>query len=258
MMAMIDAKCKWPENLCETLKLYADRYETADFLVGDPSWFMHQVQGDGNRETMAFIASVLSYGSRKQFMPKIQSLLDFSQGEVTRWVAGGHYRDFFSDGDTECFYRLYDMRTMCLFLDALSEMLNRYGSLGDFLRSEGCGKGIDAVAAICRWFASHGSVAVVPKDTSSACKRICMFLRWMVRDHSPVDLGLWTDFIDKRTLIMPLDTHVLTQACEMGLMHSRCASMSAARKLTDALAQVFPDDPLKGDFALFGYGVTRG
>ena len=84
-----------------------------------------------------------------------------------------------------------------------------------------------------------------------------MFLRWMVRDGSPVDLGLWADRIDKKSLIMPLDTHVLTEASRLGLITSRCTSMSAARRLTAALAEVFPDDPLKGDFALFGYGVNH-
>ena len=84
-----------------------------------------------------------------------------------------------------------------------------------------------------------------------------MFLRWMVRSGSPVDLGLWADYIDRRTLIMPLDTHVVGEAIKLGLLSSRCASMSAARRLTDALAEVFPDDPLRGDFALFGYGVDK-
>ena len=84
-----------------------------------------------------------------------------------------------------------------------------------------------------------------------------MFLRWMVRDSSPVDLGLWADFIDKRSLIVPLDTHVLTEASALGLIHSRNASMSSALRLTSTLATIFPDDPLKGDFALFGYGVNH-
>ena len=54
----------------------SERYETADFLPADPSSFMHKVKGEANQEAMAFIASCLSYGSRKQFFPKIQYLLD--------------------------------------------------------------------------------------------------------------------------------------------------------------------------------------
>ena len=84
-----------------------------------------------------------------------------------------------------------------------------------------------------------------------------MFLRWMVRDNSPVDLGLWADIIDKRTLIIPLDTHVLHEANKLSLIQSSTTSMSTARKLTTVLKEVFPDDPLKGDFALFGYGINH-
>lgn len=84
-----------------------------------------------------------------------------------------------------------------------------------------------------------------------------MFLRWMVRDGSPVDIGLWSDIIDKRTLIMPMDTHVLQEATRLGLMTSKAASMSSAIKLTERLREVFPEDPLKGDFALFGVGVAE-
>ena len=83
-----------------------------------------------------------------------------------------------------------------------------------------------------------------------------MFLRWMVRSDSPVDLGLWSDFIDRRTLVVPLDTHVLQEAKKLGLLKSTSASMSAARRLTASLAEAFPEDPSRGDFALFGYGVS--
>ena len=85
-----------------------------------------------------------------------------------------------------------------------------------------------------------------------------MFLRWMVRDDSCVDLGLWSSFIAKDSLIMPLDTHVLTQAKLLGLISSKTSSMSVALNLTKKLKEVFPLDPLKADFALFGYGANEG
>ena len=84
-----------------------------------------------------------------------------------------------------------------------------------------------------------------------------MFLRWMVRSHSPVDLGHWSDFLDRRTLIMPMDVHVVRQSVGFGLLGSSTTSMSAALRLTDSMRQVFPDDPLKGDFALFGLGIEQ-
>lgn len=234
---------------------YAGRYETPDFLPADPSWFMHKVNGRQNQETMAFIASCLSYGSRRQFFPKIQYILDCSKGEVYEWVRSGNFDSDIHD-DAQCYYRLYTRHTMNKFLHALQDMICKHGSIENFVRSN-ASDGYSAVEAICRFFASRGIEVIIPKDTRSACKRVCMFLRWMVRDDSPVDLGLWSDFIDKRTLIMPMDTHVVQQACRLGLLNGRQATMASARRLTARMAEVFPDDPLKGDFALFGYGVNN-
>jgi len=238
-----------------TLAAYAARYETEAFLKDDPSVFMHKVEGVPNRETTAFIASCLSYGSRRQFFPKIQYILDAAEGDVYNWVIEGRFDTAVPDND-RCYYRLYTNHTMNRFLHALREMLVSHGTIGSFVRA-GANDGFSAIRVITSFFSQRGIETIIPKDTSSACKRVCMFLRWMVRSGSPVDLGLWSSFIDRRTLIIPLDTHVLQEANALGLLDSRCASMAAAKKLTARLARIFPDDPLKGDFALFGYGVNK-
>ena len=244
------------DNIKDLLTEYAERYETTDFLAADPSWFMHQVCGTRNQETLAFIASCLSYGSRKQFFPKIQYILDYSHGEVYDWVASARFDADIPCNASQCYYRLYTFATMNGFLHALKAMLGNYWTIGDYVRQNAT-DGLSAVAAICGYFAAKGIEVIIPKDTKSACKRVCMFLRWMVRDGSPVDLGLWSGFMDKRTLIMPMDTHVVQEANKLGLLAGKGASMAAARKLTARMAEIFPDDPLKGDFALFGYGVNH-
>lgn len=76
-----------------------------------------------------------------------------------------------------------------------------------------------------------------------------------MRDGSPVDLGLWSDFIDKRSLFIPMDTHVMQEARKLGLITGKTASWNTVVRLTEALREVFPDDPVRGDFALFGVGV---
>ena len=96
----------------------------------------------------------------------------------------------------------------------------------------------------------------VPQKGASANKRTNMFLRWMVRTNSPVDAGLWTWF-SPADLLIPLDTHVLRQAKNFGLISERSvATEKTARELTDALKRIWPDDPCRGDFALFGAGVS--
>ena len=96
----------------------------------------------------------------------------------------------------------------------------------------------------------------VPQKGASANKRTNMFLRWMVRTNSPVDAGLWTWF-SPADLLIPLDTHVLRQAKKLGLISERSAATEkTARELTDVLKRIWPDDPCRGDFALFGLGVS--
>lgn len=235
---------------------YAGRYETEAFLAEDPALFMHLVNGTENQETMAFIASCLSYGSRKQFFPKIRFILNVSEKDIFRWVKDGRFDTDIPD-TAGCYYRLYTCRDMNTMLRTLQMMFVRHGSLGSFVRNNAT-DGLSAVNAITSFFREHGSGGIIPKDTSSACKRLCMFMRWMTRSGSPVDLGLWSDFIDRRSLIMPLDTHVMQQANRLNLLSCTTTSMATALRLTDKMRKIFPDDPLKGDFALFGYGVSHG
>ncbi len=240
----------------DLLRERAARYETADFLQGDPSWFMHQVEGDGNREVTAFIASALSFGSRPQFMGKVSLVMGMCRGDALGWVRDLGFMDDIPDAPDECFYRMHSKAGFRRFLMGLSAMLREHGSIGNFVmgNSTDC---LSAIRAITGHFSSVGACGLIPRDATSACKRLCMFMRWMVRDGSPVDLGLWSGSIDRRTLIIPMDTHVLRQARRLGLTTARTASMPAAARLTGRLAEAFPDDPLKGDFALFGFGVEN-
>ena len=83
-----------------------------------------------------------------------------------------------------------------------------------------------------------------------------MMRRWMTRDDGKVDLGLWKN-TDKKDLIVPLDVRVHTQACALGLCDRRQKDLKTALEITSCFREVWPEDPLLGDFALFGYGVTR-
>lgn len=83
----------------EQLVAFAALYETKDFINGDPSWFMHQVDGTLNKETIAFIAACLSYGSRKVFMPRIQFLLNCAKENPYEWIRQGIFRQDIPDND---------------------------------------------------------------------------------------------------------------------------------------------------------------
>ncbi|MBM6991994.1 MAG: TIGR02757 family protein [Prevotella sp.] len=243
--------------LRELLTSYANRYETPAFLEGDPSWFMHQVKGRKNQETMAFLASCMSYGSRKQFLPKIQLLLDASEGEPYEWVRSGAFEAIIPD-DQRCFYRLYTHHTMYVFLQSLRLLFLSCDTLADFASiavEEGdpsLGDTLNVLIALNAYFKNQGLVGIVPQPVASLCKRPCMFMRWMVRDNSPVDLGIWSDRISKSSLFIPMDTHVLQTARQLRLVKTRTASWSTTVALTQEMGKVFPGDPARGDFALYG------
>ncbi|MBP5791514.1 MAG: TIGR02757 family protein [Kiritimatiellae bacterium] len=242
-------------DIRERLIALAEKYETPDFLPADPSRFMHEVEGDRNREATAFVAACLSFGSRKQFLPKIASLIDMADRDVDGWIRSGKAEKYFKKDDNQNFYRFYTNGDIHRFFADYRHVMEKYGTIGEYVRRTTTGDSPRIVKAICEAFSGS---PVVPKDAKSCCKRVCMFLRWMVRDNSPVDLGLWADFVDKRSLVIPMDVHVRDEAKKLGLVKSDCTSMAAAVRLTEKLREIFPDDPLKADFALFGLGVSRG
>ena len=251
----MDKSSDIPPDIRRELRLLAKRYETAAFLEGDPSSLMHKVDGAETVEATAFLAAMLSFGNRKQFMEKAERIVfSFASGDTASWIKNGGFVREFPSGSKDCFYRFYTLGDMREFFEAYRAIICSCGSLGALVKGMKAHTGEEAMKVVCDAF----PVKVVPKYGASANKRVAMFLRWMVRDSSPVDLGLWRDFIDKRTLLMPLDTHVIQQAKRLGLLSGGAtASLSTARRLTAKLAEVFPEDPLLADFALFGYGVNH-
>lgn len=98
---------------------------------------------------------------------------------------------------------------------------------------------------------------IATPDRNSACKRINMFLRWMVRtDSHGVDFGIWKE-IKPSQLFIPLDVHVDRIARKLGLLHRKQTDWLAVVELTDHLTQLDPTDPVKYDYALFGMGVLQ-
>ena len=248
------------EELKAKLRSLADKYEVESFCDEDPSQFLRWYDPSAGRGTIAnvevasFIAAMLAFGSRKQFIPKIKQILetaDRSLGSISSWLKAGAYHKDFQQGEAK-FYRFYSYDDMQDFFGELAQILKEYGSLGEYFRRQFLNLSKPLFEIIS---ASFPKSAIVPKGRTSANKRIHMFLRWMVRRGSPVDLGLW-DWADPAALLIPLDVHVMQEAAKLGLISEKATpSRKTAELLTAALSKVFPGDPCRGDFALFGLGV---
>lgn len=237
----------------------ADKYENSDFIKSDPSQFMHKYSKVVDEEVAGFIAANLSFGRRDQIIKHVDFILSNSKSP-SEWIKNADYKSVFPESD-KSFYRMFSFKSMRILFDKMNHILNENKTLGDFFKKKYLEKQSDE--HLCRIIANQfpEDCSIIPHTKSSAAKRLNMFLRWMVRDNSPVDLGLWTWF-DKKNLLMPLDVHVMQQSVEFGLLKPTSsgkipgATMKNAQSLTDFMKTVFPDDPVRGDFALFGLGVN--
>ena len=256
------------------LRQLADRYECAAFMENDPSRVLLRYRQAADIECAAFIAAMLAFGRRDLFLPKVEFLLDLADrgGGPANWLASGLHRKTFpppTAAPQDKFYRFYSYQDIQTLLCRLELILQEAGSLGEYLRrghqlclEAGGGEGRaddDSVPHLSEMVgAAFADCKIVPKGKNSANKRVHMFLRWMVRRESPVDLGLW-DWCSPSKLLIPLDTHVLQQSVELGLLPQKAGGTArTARLLTERLREVWPDDPCRGDFALFGLGVDAG
>ena len=96
---------------------------------------MHQVRGRANQEATAFVASALSFGSRAQFLPKLQWLLDRADGDLDRWIRSGAFENDLRPDDGRCFYRFFTFATMNAFLRAYRGIMAEHATLGGFVRA---------------------------------------------------------------------------------------------------------------------------
>lgn len=252
-------------ELKEKLCALAEEYEKASFRDEDPSQFMEWYTAQRDIEVCLFITAMLSFGNRRQFIPKVKGIMQMADahGGICRWLENGDFEKEFMPAEGSCeavkFYRFYSFEDMKVLFRTLAHILKGGALFGEFLRSEFESENPtrSAPERICSVFArAFSDCKIVPKGKSSANKRVHMYLRWMVRRGSPVDLGLW-NWYSPADLIIPLDTHVMQEARKFGMLKEGCsAGFKTALALTEELKKIWPGDPCKGDFALFGLGVA--
>ena len=258
------------DDLKQTLRQFAQKYETSSFMDADPSQFTRWYKELADVEAACFIAAMLSFGSRTQFIPKIRQIFELADksGGMKKWLISRDFAKNFDENSPDFekkgenlpkFYRFYSFSDMNSLFSELSEILKENGSFGEFLKKkyENLNSRDQLPGALADLISqSFPKSKIVPKGKNSANKRIHMFLRWMVRQGSLVDLGLWSWYSPKNLLI-PLDVHVMQEGIKLGLLPPAAkADRKTALALTSQMTEVFPEDPARADFALFGLGVS--
>lgn len=235
----------------------AKKYETKEFFYDDPIGIPNRFDDKKDKELAAFISSLVAYGRRDVFIKKLNQLFNIAQNEPYNFIINfepkilGNFNYRF--GKTEDFVQIFEILKKLYIDDGGLEKLFKYG----YSSSN------NMFIPITDYFYSRaknpeafGFKFMIPDARKgSAMKRMCMFLRWMVR-KGEVDFGIW-DFMPASDLLIPLDTHVARISRKMGLLKRNANDYKAVIELTQNLKKFDPFDPVKYDFAIFGYGVNN-
>jgi uncharacterized protein (TIGR02757 family) len=243
----------------------------ARYLATDPISLVHEYRDPADIELFGFLASSLAYGRVDQILRSLRDLQTRIGPSPARFVSGFDYASGLRAlrGFRHRFHSGRDVAHLCLLL---RRALDDSGSLGAFFAG-GFERTHDhvgpALAHFCERMTGWAGIpglrgGTLPRSSpvrlffsspagGSACKRLNLYLRWMVRRGAP-DFGLWRD-IPSSHLVIPLDTHVARLAINLGLTSRKTPDWRMALEVTAALRRYDPADPIRYDFALCRLGI---
>jgi len=249
-------------NTLTYLDELTQKYETKDFIKNDPVQFPHRFKRKEDIEIAGFIASLFAYGKREVFIQKLNNIFENMNNEPYEFVINFDKNNTKLDNCDYRFSKGIDLKQIILILKELYKNNDSLETL--FLDGWNKNQTINGMFQVVTDYfyarttlnITQGYYHLLPNpNKGSACKRLNMFLRWMIRDGS-VDLGTWT-FLPKSELIIPLDTHVARISRNLNLIKRQQNDWKTAKELTEKLKEFCPSDPVKYDFAMFGYGVNN-
>jgi len=248
------------ELLRERLNQLADSFDRSH-LTPDPLELVLLYDDPLDQEVVGLFAAAFAYGRADIVVRNVGGILDQMPASPWQYLledfspieARERFRGF-----THRFHKTEDLLSL---LSALSGTLRRYGSLGalfasvydDEMIKNSLSRFVSTLIAETHDLRSSLHYLLTDPRDGSACKRMNLYLRWMVRRTSP-DLGLWT-FVDPAHLVVPLDTHVHRIARFLGLHRRNSTDWTTAMLLTKKLATFDPADPVRYDFAICRLGI---
>ena len=212
------------------LLAWAREYHCAAFIQGDPVQFPHRYMQKQDIEVSGLLTAIMSFGNRKQILKKVDGLHGLMGTSPYRYVLSCRWKEDFLPTDRSSFYRMLSHADFYTYFARLHAAYTRFDSLEDGL--VGLSGYTDGEAVRI-----SGSFSQEPSKETEYVSAV------MIRKESEVDFGIWKSF-DRRDLLIPLDTHVCRVAYLLGLTDTETFSLKNARNITEALAEVFPDDPV--------------
>ena len=233
-------------------------YNRREYVDPDPILFLYEYEGT-DREIAALVASSLAYGRVGQILKSVRNVLDVMGKSPSAFLEKNSESQIHAAFSTFK-HRFTTGEDLARLLCGTRRALRKHGSLQNAFLS--CYSTEDETLLpalsgfsrkLCALFPNCTSSLLPSPENGSACKRLNLMLRWLVRSDA-VDPGGW-EHVPKSKLLVPLDTHMFRIAGELGFHARKSANLNAALEITDAFAHFSPDDPVKYDFALTRFGI---
>jgi uncharacterized protein (TIGR02757 family) len=239
------------------------QYNTKGFIANDPILIPHRFSKKEDVEIAGFLAATIAWGNRRSIInnaTRLMELMDDSPFDFVSQHTTGDLKRF--DGFV---HRTFNSTDLKFFIRSLKNIYAKHGSM-EMAFSNGLSKEDESIKnAIIHFrlqFLKPSHEKRTEKHVSnplanSSAKRLCMYLRWMVRkDGAGVDFGIWKSIAPSQ-LCLPLDVHTGNVSRKLGLLKRKQDDWKAVEEITSVLRKFDPHDPIKYDFSLFGLGVSK-
>lgn len=271
----------------EDIKGYLDsiveKNNTEAFIKDDPVQFPHRYYEIQDIEIVSFLVATIAWGNRKMILNNSNKMLEMMGKSPYDYVMSDGWRNL---EPNKCVHRTFFNRDLMYYCNGLKAIYKKYNTLEDVFVST---TGLDFETGFTRFDNKTGFTRLTRCDSEnnrdtwrgiqnfrdfmeqanggtsrqisnpscaepkkgSACKRLHMALRWLVRNDGIVDLGIWKR-LNPKDLMIPLDVHVARVSRDLGLIDRKSNDRQTVEMLTAKLREFDPNDPVKYDFALFG------
>lgn len=248
------------------------------YLDSDPLMFPHRYSSTRDKEIVGLISAVLAYGQVKIIQSSIEKILKIMGASPYKFTM-----DFLPSRDSHLFngfkHRFNDGKDVSALIYYMRQMIEQSGSIGNFFALGYSPEHKNIKEALTSFTMRALSLSTdglyknktLPKNAGvkfffsspaggSTCKRLNLYLRWMVRSdsHLPkdkqIDFGIWKK-ISPSKLVIPVDTHIARLSKNLGLTNKKTTNWKMAEEITEELKKIDPADPVKYDFAICRLGI---
>jgi len=255
---MIDKKLK------DFLNKKVDEYNQPFFIIPDPICIPHLFTKKQDIEIAGFFAAIFAWGNRTTIINKSKELMELMDNAPHQFCL--HHTDNDLKKLLNFKHRTFNPTDLLYFIDFFQHHYSKKESLESAFTQSMKKNDATVENGLNGFYNYFFSLEEVPKRTlkhiaspakKATCKRLSMYLRWMVRsDNKGVDFGLWKN-ISPSQLVIPLDLHVARVARHFGILKRKPTDWLATLELTEAMKTLDANDPAKYDFALFALGVLE-